>query len=353
VAGTKGELKFKTPKYLARQHGLLLPAKLCRKNLEPPWEKKITGKIISDLFSENPNPHHCSMPSSNLNQASADPQLFTNAVAGSNPTSDSDPLDSFGLGQRLLELARSLDEPADQHPPALGPAHSREHSMDVTAANWMGVLNGMERQFQEFLRRLETRFNASHPSTATGPNEPVIRTDQTRASLGNSRQEAASESSISWESQKQRILSELEGAEAYSEAAICGETGASQENPDGGVALADSRQVIATPTPTAKTGIDAIYASLAQLESVKIDSEIIEGLKEQLTCKLREAEIEISISRAKLSQEWAILQQQQDDLRQREADWLAKSQTETQSADRGGMLDRLTRHLSRKAPGNR
>ena len=78
----------------------------------------------------------------------------------------------------------------------------------------------------------------------------------------------------------------------------------------------------------------------------------VDGLKEQLTAKLREAEIEMSINRAKLSQQRASLEQMQADLERREADLEAKlAQAKTSkpvpahNEKKRGMMDRWKRHL--------
>jgi chromosome segregation ATPase len=78
----------------------------------------------------------------------------------------------------------------------------------------------------------------------------------------------------------------------------------------------------------------------------------VDGLKEQLTAKLREAEIELSINRAKLSQQRASIEQMQADLERREAGLEAKlaqvkkTKTSPSNADKKrGMMDRWKRHL--------
>ncbi len=92
--------------------------------------------------------------------------------------------------------------------------------------------------------------------------------------------------------------------------------------------------------------LEALHDSIAQLD--KIDSIEIEALKEQLTSKLRDAEVELSINRAKLSQQWAALEQKQCEMTQREAALKSKYGNLTEATKKAGLLDRLSRHLTRR-----
>ena len=91
--------------------------------------------------------------------------------------------------------------------------------------------------------------------------------------------------------------------------------------------------------------MDALHESIESINS--IDAEEIEVLKEQLTSKLRDAEVELSINRAKLSQQWASLEQRQYEIAQREATFASKYGSLNEPAKKQGLLDRLSRHLSR------
>ena len=75
------------------------------------------------------------------------------------------------------------------------------------------------------------------------------------------------------------------------------------------------------------------------------DAEAIENLKEELTSKLRDAEVEFSINRAKLSQLKAELDDRQVELERRTAA-LEEKYGDSGSGKKPGFLDRLTRHLS-------
>lgn len=92
--------------------------------------------------------------------------------------------------------------------------------------------------------------------------------------------------------------------------------------------------------------LDALHELIKSINN--IDAEEIEVLKEQLTSKLRDAEVELSINRAKLSQQWASLEQRQFEIAQRESMFANKYGNLDEPAKKQGLLDRLSRHLSRK-----
>ena len=74
------------------------------------------------------------------------------------------------------------------------------------------------------------------------------------------------------------------------------------------------------------------------------EDDTVDSLKEQLKAKLREAEMELSINRAKVSQEKAAIERMQADLESREATVEAKLQ-QIKSGDKKGLMDRWKRHM--------
>lgn len=83
------------------------------------------------------------------------------------------------------------------------------------------------------------------------------------------------------------------------------------------------------------------------------DAEAIEHLKDQLNEKLRDAEVELSIKRAKLSQFNAELDEKRVELERRESALLSKQQLNTPDKKASpGLLERLKRHLSAKERKN-
>jgi hypothetical protein len=96
--------------------------------------------------------------------------------------------------------------------------------------------------------------------------------------------------------------------------------------------------------------LEALQSSIETLDKIDIgfSSAEIDELKEQLTAKLREAEVELSINRAKLSKEWAALEQKVAEVTQREAA-LKSKYYDADTSNKKGLLDRISRHLSRKS----
>ena len=83
------------------------------------------------------------------------------------------------------------------------------------------------------------------------------------------------------------------------------------------------------------------------------DAEKIEQLKEELTSKLRDAEIELSINRAKLSQFKAQLEEKQVELDRRSSSLENKLALRKTGVEKMGFLARIIRHLSPKPDDKR
>jgi DNA repair exonuclease SbcCD ATPase subunit len=90
--------------------------------------------------------------------------------------------------------------------------------------------------------------------------------------------------------------------------------------------------------------LESLHNSIENISAA--DAEAIENLKEELTSKLRDAEIEFSINRAKLSQLKAELDGKQVELDRRAAALAEKYGDSKSTETKSGFLDRLTRHLS-------
>ncbi len=90
---------------------------------------------------------------------------------------------------------------------------------------------------------------------------------------------------------------------------------------------------------------ESLHDSIESLDEVQ--AEQIEDLRAQLTEKLREAEVELSINRAKLDQRRAELERRQNELERREKSLASKysSVDVDGTPQKLGVLDRLTRHL--------
>lgn len=126
----------------------------------------------------------------------------------------------------------------------------------------------------------------------------------------------------------------------------------SQSKTDASTKLAaDKRQPPRLGDSDEDHALEALHDSIANLD--KIDVAEIETLKEQLTSKLRDAEVELSINRAKLSQQWAALEQKQAEITQRESSLKSKYGNLTEATKKAGILDRFARHLTRREDDSR
>ena len=81
-----------------------------------------------------------------------------------------------------------------------------------------------------------------------------------------------------------------------------------------------------------------------------LQSEKIEKLKKQLTSQLREAEVELSISRARLSQQQSSMEQKVTELDRREEILKRKISQWQSTQKKSGLLDRWARHLTFRKP---
>ena len=86
---------------------------------------------------------------------------------------------------------------------------------------------------------------------------------------------------------------------------------------------------------------ESLHDSIESIEEVEDDN--IDDLRANLTAKLRDAEVELSINRAKLDQRLAQLERQQAELERREKSLESKNSDGT--SQKSGVLDRLSRHI--------
>ena len=94
--------------------------------------------------------------------------------------------------------------------------------------------------------------------------------------------------------------------------------------------------------------LESLHNSIESFSAA--DTEAIDNLKEELTSQLRDAEIEFSINRAKLSQLKAELDDKQVELERRASALETKYGGLSLKGRKSGFLDRLARHLSLRKP---
>lgn len=195
---------------------------------------------------------------------------------------------------------------------------------------WNGFesnLNSRLSQMLQVLDRLPQQAFEMHVDSKTN----------TRESSSHSKSIAPAEAS--WETRKRQMLSEFGMTVDEIENLAPGQGNANSLNEKSKMA-----------TNVESVALEALHSSLETLDKIDsgIRSEEIDRLKEQLTAQLREAEVELSINRAKLCKEWATLEQRATELGQRESA-LKSKYNDAESTTKHGLLDRITRHLSRRS----
>ncbi|MGY8748575.1 MAG: hypothetical protein ACKVHR_11035 [Pirellulales bacterium] len=130
-----------------------------------------------------------------------------------------------------------------------------------------------------------------------------------------------------WEKQKEAMLSKY---------GVDSDNGAPGETP-----LSASAKPLNPTTPLEKPTVESPPQQ-------PLDAQDIDALKSKLNEKLREAEIELSIGRAKISQQQAEIASRHVDLERRSETLESKlAACPTGPSRKIGFLDRLTRHLRR------
>lgn len=142
-----------------------------------------------------------------------------------------------------------------------------------------------------------------------------------------------------WESQKSETLAKY-GIEPDDQTSVDSENESPTDQSPTGQSIAEQNE---TEAPDEKLG-----------NISEADSEMIEQLKLELNAKLRDAEIEISINRAKLEQQAAELEAKKVELERRVLAFEKKYDSLNNNTPRSkpGFMDRLSRHLRDRESGS-
>ena len=195
----------------------------------------------------------------------------------------------------------------------------------------------IERQLGEFFGEFELRFETLRQQFDAS-NTSISNFEDSTAQESPKHEEPEPSMESDWDRRKREILKE-HGFLAEEETEDSGgdsvdEEGDQREPPRAGIEEEDEN-------------LHALQDSIQSLEH--IGDEEIEALKAELTAKIRDAEVELSINRAKLSQQWAALEQKQFEVKQREAALHDKYGDIQPSKKKRRLIDRLSRHLSNKS----
>lgn len=176
------------------------------------------------------------------------------------------------------------------------------------------IIGSFETRFENVLQDMGEKFSKLIEQAEPGEQDSVEEDDDTSQ----------------WEKQKEAMLSKYGIDSDYRE--TDGTAPAPITKPNSPTKV----QKISTSQPASQTPIE------------QEDSTDIDALKSELNEKLREAEIELSIGRAKISQQQAEIASRQVELERRSDALESKLASYPDGpARKSGFLDRLTRHLRR------
>ena len=214
-------------------------------------------------------------------------------------------------------------------------------SSDTT--DWSKVLeeslrknqNQLSSQLKQFTQSFEKQLNEMQQAISEClDSESVARINAktTEQSGDDTKAEDSEKSESGWERQKREMLAEYGDSTPAAKDAT--------KNPKADATKDDEKSDDADELTSLQ---ESLHDSIESLDEVQ--AEEIEELRAQLTEKLREAEVELSINRAKLDQRKAELERQQSELERREKSLANKYSNVNDTPQRMGVLDRLTRHL--------
>ena len=195
-------------------------------------------------------------------------------------------------------------------------------------------------QLDQFTKSFEKRFNELQQAMSKcldSESMAKINAQTADQSSGDAKAEASDESESDWELRKRKIYAD------------CGEDLPSTEDKSDKATSESTRNARTDKSSDDGDELASLQESLhSSIESLDdVPAEKIYELRAQLTAKLRDAEIEISINRAKLDQRKAELELRQTELDRREKSLNSKyANVDANGAPQQmGVLDRLTRHL--------
>jgi hypothetical protein len=208
---------------------------------------------------------------------------------------------------------------------------------DWLEASLQKTHNRLSDQLENFAHSFEKRFDELQRTISESlDSERIAQINNQGAepTKGASKADASDEPESEWESRKRKMYAE------YGE-----ELPATMKKSENTVDPSD----VDTANGDSCEGDElaslqeSLHDSIESLDEVQ--AEEIEELRSQLTEKLREAEVELSINRAKLDQRKAELERRQTELDRREKSLNSKYANVNGAPQKMGVLDRLTRHL--------
>lgn len=278
--------------------------------------EKQLGELNSQVAEQN-------LASVKANDSQADEslsQLFD--LYSSHFSTQQSKLDELALG---IECQANSDSTSNNLAETF---NDRFESLGSGLEKLTSILQGQQQLLEEQSNRIDTlKLSATNESS----NE---ETEQSEDSVEENKPSSEEDSASHWHRQKEAMLSKY-GIDPKHRPSM--KMSASEEP-----IIETMDSIIGTPE---------VGLSTANLNPE--DAEAIELLKDQLNDKLRDAEVELSIKRAKLSQFNAELDEKRVELERRESALLSKQQKSgVDKKPSIGLLERLKRHLSAKERKN-
>ena len=213
-------------------------------------------------------------------------------------------------------------------------------SPDWLEASLEKTQNRLSDQLEKFTRSFEKQFDELQRTISESLDSEAIARINTQAvdpSKDDAQADVSDEPESEWERRKRKVYAEY-GEELPANVKQSKEDAVDSSNVD------DTNENSCEGDELASLQ-ESLHDSIESLDEVQ--AEEIEELRSQLTEKLREAEVELSINRAKLDQRKAELERRQTELDRREKSLASKYPTigKDGTPQRMGVLDRLTRHL--------
>ena len=196
------------------------------------------------------------------------------------------------------------------------------------------IVNSFQSQITGILERLGDRLTTIPPATPLDEGN-IIESREKSETVDPKVEEAANH----WAQKKAAMLSKY---------GIDPEHRPAMEMADGedAVEVDDLLTDVEVESPVDQP-LESLHQSIDNMSEA--DAEKIAQLKAELTSKLRDAEVEIAINRAKLSQQKAELEAEKVELERRTSEIERKYAATQKSPEKNpGFVDRLARHLSKR-----
>ncbi|MEE2826395.1 MAG: hypothetical protein VYE64_07180 [Planctomycetota bacterium] len=225
----------------------------------------------------------------------------------------SESLSQLAIPHLAQQCAISMSAPTTETILAVDPLETQQalsNQLSTLIARQETLERVVDERFQQILERLEMIEQNLAPQVLGPAEDPAVP-------------------SLDWEAKKQAI---------YLEHGMMADPGSEHDSRP--TPLARNGE----PVPTSDPGSVSPTDDYDPLTMSDADRQEIDRLKAELHEKLREAEVELSISRAKIVQESAQLEEERRELEKR-ASQIEPSSNTPMEGKKTSMLDRLSRHM--------